>query len=91
MQFDDHLIGFLKASNYRQNILKMLTKRNFTTPSDLAKELNITLSQVSRTLSELERAELVMCTTPNRSKGRIYRITTKGSNIYLNMGENHVD
>ncbi|MCK4817361.1 winged helix-turn-helix transcriptional regulator [bacterium] len=87
MHFDDHLIGFLKASNYRQKILQMLTKSNFTTPSDLAKELNITLPQVSRTLSELERAELVMCTTPNRSKGRIYRITTKGSNVFLNMRE----
>ena len=87
MQIDDQIIGFLKASNYRMTIIKYLARSNFATPSEVAKELNVNLTQISRTLSELENFELVVCTTPNRSKGRIYRITAKGSKVISIMEE----
>ena len=81
MQIDDQIIGFLKAGQYRMIIIEFLARSNFATPSEIAKELNVNLTQISRTLSELEKFELVVCTTPNRSKGRIYRITAKGLKV----------
>jgi len=87
MPIDDNLLGYLKASIYRLKILKFLHKIDFATPSDITKQLEVNFPQISRTLSELEEINLIQCTTPDRSKGRIYRITEKGSNILNNYGE----
>ena len=87
MSIDDNLLGYLKASMYRIKILKILQHIDFATPSDITKQLEVNFPQISRTLSELEEINLIQCTTPNRSKGRIYRITEKGIKILNNYGE----
>ena len=87
MSLDDNLLGYLKASMYRLKILKILQNVDFITPSDITKKLEVNFSQISRTLSELEEIDLIQCTTPDRSKGRIYRITEKGSKLLNNYGE----
>jgi len=80
---ENNTIGFLKASPHRIRVLKLLELWHLTIPSELAQQLNISLSQVSRTLAELKESGLVICTTPNRYKGRIYRLTDKGSNLLV--------
>ena len=74
---EDNILGFLKAGRYRAKIISLL-KKSCATPSEIANKLGVNLSQISRTLSELEKFELITCTTPNRHIGRIYRTTKKG-------------
>jgi len=86
MSLDDDVLGYLKSSTYRLKVLKKL-KNGFATPSDISSDFEVKLPQISRTLSELENVDLIVCTTPNRSKGRIYRITEKGLKILNDYGE----
>jgi len=77
----DNDLAFVKSSKYRLKIIKFLKDRVIATPNDISKTMNIILSQVSRTLSELENRNIVICTTPNRTKGRIYRLTKTGNEV----------
>jgi predicted transcriptional regulator len=78
MDFEE--LGWVKASEYRKKILNGL-KEKPQTPKDLSDRSNYYLSHVSKTLKELEKHELAECVTPDRKKGRIYKITKKGEKI----------
>jgi len=69
--------GIVMASQHRQNILRTL-KVSVATPKDLSIKLKLHLSQVTRSLREMEKLGLVECKTPALRKGRIYAITKKG-------------
>ena len=84
---DDDLIGFLKSGLHRIKILKVIKNKEPVTPKDISQEIDIHFSQGSRTLLELEKEGLIECTTPNRKKGRIYRITPDGKNILHKLGD----
>lgn len=58
-----------------------LALKNPKTPSQIAKEKEISLSHISRALSELGNKGLVECKTPNQKIGRIYALTKKGKSI----------
>ena len=75
---ENEIIGFIKSGKYRRIILSLVAESSVI-PSEIALEIGITRSQVSRTLSELEKNGLITCETPNRTKGRIYKTTEKGS------------
>ena len=83
---EDDVLGFLKAGRYRKLILNLLS-RKISIPREIADELEISLSQVSRTLTELKNYKLVECNTPQRSKGKIYRITETGLKTLKYEGE----
>lgn len=72
-------MAFLKSGKYRIQVLRSINEKGLIVPRDLSQTLNIHLSQASRTLLELENKGLVECTTPDRVKGRIYRLTEKGA------------
>ena len=82
---DDNLIGFIKSGKYRIPLLKLINAELFT-PSEMADELKVCISQTSRTLKELLENELVTCNTPERNKGKIYRITEKGRSLINIIG-----
>ena len=86
---DDNLIGFIKSGKYRIPLLNLINS-GLLTPSELTGVLKISLSQTSRTLKELADNELVTCKTPNRNKGKIYRITETGHTL-LNLISGHND
>ena len=77
---NDDLLGFIKSGKYRKPVLKIIQDK-LVTPHEIATVLNTSLSQISRTLKELELQELIICNTPDRIKGKIYRITKKGINL----------
>lgn len=79
--FNDGDIAFIKSGKYRIKFVQYIRDNTLVTPNDISQSIDIILPQVSRTLSELESKEIVFCTTPNRNKGRIYRLTEKGKNI----------
>lgn len=74
------LIGKIKASIYRTQILKKLAEKEYM-PKELEKETNIKFSHISRTLKELQDLELVVCKNPKLKKGRFYQLTKKGRDI----------
>ncbi len=72
-------IAKLKRSNTKKMILGKLNSPK--TPSELARELNLYQSSVSRSLIELEKGKLVKCITPNQKNFRHYKITLKGKEL----------
>jgi DNA-binding MarR family transcriptional regulator len=82
--YDD--VGFLKTGKYRIPILNLLAKSNYI-PNEIAKKICVNPSEVSRTLSQLEERGLIKCKTPERKKGRIYTITSKGNLVLSSLGK----
>jgi predicted transcriptional regulator len=75
MSWDD--ISYVVASKTRKSIvLKLETPR---TPTFIAKDLNLNLANVSRSLSELENKGMIVCLTPDQRTGKIYSLTKKGN------------
>ena len=87
----DDDIGFIKAGKYRIKIMELLKNSTLATPAEIAENFGIYHSQVSRTVSELKEKGLISCTTPNRTKGRIYRLTKKGIKVLDFMEVNNIE
>jgi len=69
--------AFVISSNHRQRILKELHEKP-RTPSELAEELDLSISHVSNLLKGLKNEKIVECITPDKKKGRLYKITDSG-------------
>lgn len=78
------LISFVKSSNKRFQILSLLNDA-LSTPSDISKKLNIPISHVSSTLSELSERDLIVCLTPERRKTKLFATTKTGKSILLKI------
>lgn len=74
------LKGKIGSSNYRKKVLLKLSEGVFT-PKQLEKALNIKLSHISRTLTELEKMKLIECLNPTLRKGKMFKITQLGKQI----------
>ena len=74
-------IAFIKASTYRLRILKSLSERE-KTPKTIANELNIRQNNISASLKELREHKIVECINPEVKKGRLYRLTDLGKEIF---------
>lgn len=61
---------FLKKGKIRKRVLDVLDKPK--TATEIAKELNLHRSSVSRTLLEMQKKELVKCINPNDKSFRHY-------------------
>ena len=60
-------IGFIRASQYRGEILKILSE-DMKLPSEIAYDLKIRVSTVSNTLNDLKKYELIRCLNENAKK-----------------------
>jgi len=72
-------VSFVVRGSVRKKVIKGLLKPN--TPTELAKDLGIARSAVSRTIQELEKAGLVECLTPDEKMSRYYRTTDVGRKV----------
>lgn len=77
MQWD--LVSFINRSKNRKVILLHIKKPS--TPTILAKELNLYRSVISRSLLALEKKGLVKCLNPEDKKQRYYKLTRKGEEL----------
>lgn len=50
-------------------------------PNEIAKELNLRITQVSSALSGLKKEGLVICLNENVTKGRLYQCTESGKEV----------
>ncbi|MDD1685638.1 MarR family transcriptional regulator [Methanoregula sp.] len=73
------LVSFVGRGRVRKKVLKALIKLN--SPTELAKELDIERSTISRAINELTEKGLVECLTPDERMGRYYRTTDLGKKI----------
>ena len=83
------LMGKILASRYRRKVLSALSTR-LLTPRKLEQKLNIKISHISFTLSELTELRLVKCATPNLRAGKLYGITKKGKDILCLLKKSHM-
>ena len=72
--------SWIKASDYRENILLALEEKP-RTPKELSEMTEYYLSHVSNVLSDLDDHGLAECLTPDRRKGRLWAATEKGHEI----------
>ena len=83
------LVAFVKASKYRNDIVRYL-RYDMKTPKELGDELGVRTNHISNLLADLRRQDLVICATPNVRKGRLYKLTEKGVKVskFLNSDKN---
>ena len=71
------LYGFVISSKRRHKVLRLLESAPLR-PAEMSTKTNIQLSNVSRTLFQLEKKGLVVCLTPEKLSWRVYAITELG-------------
>jgi len=74
------LVSYITSSKVRFKVLTQLNKSK-DTPTELSRKLDLHISAISRTLSELLGYELIICLTSERSKYKIYDISKRGKEI----------
>lgn len=72
--------GYVISSDYRKKVVISLLEGP-KTPKQIATEVNLYLSHVSKTLNELRDAEVAVCLTPELKRGRIYELTEEGKEL----------
>lgn len=74
-------ISYIKRSRNRTQIVLILGT-NFKMPSEIARDMDLRISQISAILSDLKKEDLVECINEEEKVGRLYRLTEKGKNVY---------
>jgi len=80
MERIQELYGFLISSVRRLNVLKALKNKPLR-PFEIAKKIKYKAPNVSKTLFQLEKYNLVECITPNKGSWRVYSITDRGKEV----------
>jgi predicted transcriptional regulator len=76
---DWNLVGFVKRSKNRLKVLELL--KSPMMPSELGKEMKISLTHASKIIRELDSKGLIACLNEELKLGRIYRVTKLGEKI----------
>lgn len=77
---DWKLYSFVARGKNREAVVIELLKSP-RLPKDIAEKTKISISHISRSLTELEVEGIVECLTPNEKRGRVYELTPKGKEI----------
>ena len=78
MEEDYSVISFLLRGKRRLKVLRALNDSKPKTPKQIAGECHISLSNVSNSLAELLKKELIKCVNPQDHLYRFYIATEKG-------------
>jgi len=79
INIDWEAVGYVKRSKNRIKALNNLKEP--TMPSELAKEMKISLTHASKICRELYSQGLIECLNEKLKIGRLYRLTKKGEEI----------
>ena len=71
MALNWRLVGYIKRSKNRQEVLRVLSIP--LSPSDVSKKLKISLTHASKILRELNSEGIVKCLNDDLKVGRIYQ------------------
>lgn len=79
---DWNIVGHVISSDHRTKVLGRLASSP-ATPTQIATDVDLASTHVSRALNSLREHELVELLVPeDRRKGRVYGITTKGTETW---------
>ena len=81
MYLDD--VSYILTSEMSFKILNSLHFNTHLTPTQIAKITHISRSNISTKLIKLKKKGLVVCVTPERKKGRLYKLTDKGKDAVV--------
>lgn len=82
MSPDWDVIGYVISSSHRTVVLGRLDDGP-ATPTQIAKDVDLPITHVSRALQSLRDRDLVELLVPEaRRKGRVYAITSKGEDVW---------
>lgn len=82
MSPDWDVVGYVISSDHRTKVLGRLSDGP-ATPTQIATDVDLSVTHVSRALSSLRERGLVELLVPeDRRKGRVYGITTEGSEAW---------
>lgn len=73
-------LSYVQMSPYRETTLRELKKCE-QIPSRIAKNTDMPISHVSRSLNGLKKRGLVTVLNPEKSQGRLYQITELGLKV----------
>ena len=71
--------GWIKRSEQRQKVIKFLNDPK--TPTDIADEMEVQLSQISYSLGQFKEKQLVEVLNEEATQGRLYKLTEEGKEI----------
>jgi DNA-binding MarR family transcriptional regulator len=74
------LVSFVLKAKNSQKILALLVAEGDYSPTQIQKKTNLHLSNISRTLTDLEKKKLISCINPDSSI-KFYIATKKGKEI----------
>lgn len=77
-------ISYVKTSTYRTKVLKAIGDE-VKIPSKIAVDSDVRQNHISNVLRQLKDHELVECINPEVKKGRLYRLTEKGNELFKNL------
>ena len=75
------LAAYVLMSSYRERAVNVLHD-NVMTPKYIAEHCNVRSNHISKTLSELKEKGIVVCINEHAHKGRLYKLTELGHEIY---------
>ena len=85
MSPDWDVVGYVISSDHRTMVLGRLAEGP-ATPTQIASDVDLSVTHVSRALSSLRDRDLVELLVPeDRRKGRVYGITDKGTRLWQKM------
>lgn len=75
------LAAYVLMSSYRERAVNVLHD-NVMTPKYIAYHCKVRTNHISKTLSELKEKGIVVCINEEAHKGRLYKLTELGQEIY---------
>lgn len=79
-------VSFAQSGTNRSKVIKVLGN-NMKVPSKIAIELDLRISQISATLAELKSVNIVVCLNEEKKRGRLYKLTDLGLQVYEYLKE----
>lgn len=77
-------ISYVKMSTYRLRVVESLGL-DVKMPSEISKDSEVYQNHISNVLRQLKDHDLVECINPEMRKGRLYRLTPKGLEVFENI------
>ena len=74
-------LSYIKRSKNRIAVVKSLGT-TIKIPSEIAKEMNLRVNQISAILSDLKKEQICVCINEDQKVGRLYQLTPKGIEVY---------
>lgn len=76
------LAAYVLISSYRERTMTVLFNNGAMTPKFIAANAGFRPNHVSKVLGELKEKELVVCINEEVRKGRLYKLTKLGKEVY---------